>query len=266
MRPYSDKQNVQAKAYYSDRFYKSPQLPKERPSSDKVFNEDVKSLKAKFKLGETYIQRGQLVVFIEPKDIKAVLKHLKEELDYEFLSEMSAIDWLAKSNQFEIFYQLLSLGKKKRLRVKFFVDKNEAVESVVSVFNSADWAEREMYDMFGIYVNNHPYLKRLIMPDDWTGHPLLKTYPLIGDEAGQWYEIDTIFGKEYRDVVGPEIRDTRRVDQKDTTQFARVGAEVAYGAKPSNTKTDYSEFQEEGGVPFITRFTKDRQKILKHRK
>jgi NADH-quinone oxidoreductase subunit C len=104
------------------------------------------------------------------------------------------------------------------------------------------------------------------MPDDWTGHPLLKTYPLIGDEAAQWYEIDTIFGKDYREVVGPEIRDTKRIDPKDTTQFARVGCEVAYGTKPSTKKTDFGEFQEEGGVPFVTRFTKDRQKTLKNRK
>jgi len=266
MRAYTDKQNAQAKAYYSDRFYKSPQLPKEDPSTDEIFAEDIKSLESKFKISESYIQKGQLVLFIEPSDIKAVMLHLKDELDYDFLSELSAIDWLAKSNQFEIFYQMLSMKKRKRLRVKYFIDNGAAVDSIVDVFKSANWAEREMYDMYGVVANNHPYMKRLIMPDDWTGHPLLKTYPLIGDEAASWYEIDTIFGKDYREVVGPEIRDTKRVDAKDTTQFARVGSEVAYGAKASNEKTDFSEFQEEGGVPFITRFTKDRQKTLKNRK
>jgi NADH-quinone oxidoreductase subunit C len=194
------------------------------------------------------------------------MKMLRDELEYDFLSEMSAVDFLAKSNEFEIFYQMLSMTKRKRLRVKYKIEKGQAVDSIVEVFNSANWAEREMFDMFGIIANNHPYMKRLIMPDDWTGHPLLKTYPLIGDEAASWYEIDTIFGKEHREVVGPEIRDTKRVDQKDTKNFARVGKEVAYGAKPSNEKTDFSEFQEEGGVPFITRFTKDRQKTLKNRK
>jgi NADH-quinone oxidoreductase subunit C len=266
MRAYTDKQNAQAKAYYSDRFYKSPQLPQERVSSDKVFNADLKSLKEKFKINKSYIQRGQMVLYINPSDIKAVMTHLKDELDYDFLSEMSAVDFLAKSNQFEIFYQMLSMKKRKRLRVKYLINNGEAVDSIVDVFKSADWAEREMFDMFGIVANNHPYMKRIIMPDDWTGHPLLKTYPLIGDEAAQWYEIDTIFGKEHREVVGPEIRDTKRIDPKDTTQFARVGCEVPYGAKPSTKKTDFGEFQEEGGVPFITRFTKDRQKILKNRK
>ncbi len=266
MRAYSDKQNAQAKAYYSDRFFKTPQLETLKVSSDEVFFKDLKSIEAKFDISKAYVQRAQLVLFINPKDNKKVLKHLRDELDYTMLCELSAIDWLAKSNQFEIFYQMLSMKKRKRLRVKMFIDKDEAIESVVSIFKSANWAEREMYDMYGVRSNNHPYLKRLIMPDDWTGHPLLKTYPLIGDEAGQWYEIDTIFGKEYRDVVGPEIRDTKAVDLKDTKNFARVGCEVPYGAKASTKKTDFGEFQEEGGVPFITRFKKDSFKILKNRK
>lgn len=266
MRAYTDKQNAQAKAYYSDRFYKAPQLPQEKVSSDKVFAADLKVLKEKFKVSKSYIQKDQMVLFIEPSDVKAVMLTLRDELEYDFLCEMSAIDWLAKSNQFEIFYQMLSMTKRKRLRVKFFIDKKEAVESVSEIFNSANWAEREIYDMYGVIVNNHPCMKRLIMPDDWTGHPLLKTYPLIGDEAAQWYEIDIIFGKDYREVVGPEIRDTKKVDTKDTKNFARVGHEVPYGTAPSSKKTDFSEFQEEGGVPFITRFTKDRQKTLKNRK
>ncbi len=266
MRAYTDKQDVQAKAYHSDRFYKSPQLAKDKVSTDEIFSADLKSLEESFEISESYIQKGQMVLFIKPSDIKAVMKYLRDELEYDFLSEMSAIDWLAKSNQFEVFYQMLSIKKRKRLRVKFFIDNGEAVESICDIFNSANWAEREMYDMFGIVANNHPYMKRLIMPDDWEGYPLLKTYPLIGDEAAQWYEIDLIFGKEHRDVVGPEIRDTKRVNQKDTTQFARVGSEVPYGAKASNEKTNFSEFQEDGGVPFITRFRKDLQKTLKKRK
>ena len=266
MRTYSDKQNVQKKAYYSDRFYKSPQLSKEKVSSDKIFNADLKSLQEKFKISQSYIQKGQMVLFIEPGDIKAVMIHLKEELEYDFLCEMSAVDFVAKSNQFEIFYQMLSMKKRKRLRVKYVIENGEAVESIVDIFKSANWAEREMYDMFGIPLNGHPYPKRLLMPDDWSGYPLLKTYPLAGDEAASWYEIDLIFGKEHREVVGPEIRDTKRVDQKDTTQFARVGSEVPYGAKASNEKTNFSEFQEDGGVPFITRFKKDLQKTLKKRR
>jgi len=100
----------------------------------------------------------------------------------------------------------------------------------------ANFAEREMYDMFGIVANNHPELKRILMPEDWVGHPLLKTYPLQGDEAASWYEVDKIFGKEYRDVIGPELRDPSRIDRGDTQRFARVGKEVPFGADPELLK------------------------------
>jgi len=265
MREYKNRKNAQAKAYYSDRFYSAPPVPTTDVATDEVFAADLKSLESKFKISKSYIQAGQMVLFINPEDIKAIMIHLKEELEYNFMSEMSAIDFLEKSGEFEIFYQMLSMTKRKRLRVKFSIKHGEAVETISDVFSSADWAEREMFDMFGIIVNNHPYLKRLIMPEDWHSYPLLKSYPLIGDEAGQWYEIDTIFGKEHRAVVGPEIRDTKRVDAKDTTQFARVRHEVPYGEAPSSKPTNYAQFQEDGGVPLITKFNVE-QKILKDRK
>ena len=266
MRAYSNKKNAQAKSYYTDRFYAMPQIPREDVSSDEIFAADLELLSGKFKINNSFIERGQLVLIIEPSDIVAFMTSLKDDLDYTFLSEMSANDFLEKSAEFEIFYQMLSVKKRKRLRVKYRIKDGDAVDTITDVFKSANWAEREMYDMFGIVANNHPYMKRIIMPDDWSGHPLLKSYPLIGDEAGQWYEIDTIFGKEYREVVGPEIRDTKRVDPKDTKNFAKVGHEVGYGEKPSNKPTDFGEFQEEGGVPFITRFTKANQKTLSRRK
>ena len=265
MRKYQNRKNAQAQAYYSDRFYAAPPVPTTDVETDEVFAADLKSLESKFKISKSYIQAGQMVLFIKPEDIKAIMIHLKEALAYDFMSEMSAIDFLEKRGEFEIFYQMLSMTKRKRLRVKFAIKEGQAVESIVDVFSCANWAEREMFDMFGIIVNNHPYLKRLIMPEDWHGYPLLKTYPLIGDEAGQWYEIDTIFGKEHRAVVGPEIRDTKRVDPKDTTQFARVRHEVPYGEAPSAKPTNYAQFQEDGGVTLITKFNGE-TKILKERK
>ncbi len=267
MRRYTDKTNVQAKSYHTDRFHQRPQTPKFDPQTDEVFAEDVKSLEARFELEDAYIEIDQLVVIIKPEDNKAVMTHLRDKCDYTFLSEMSAIDYLAQDGEFEIFYQLLSMKKRKRMRVKCRIKQNQAIESLYDVYKSADWAEREMYDMFGVIVNNHPYMKRILMPEDWHGHPLLKTYPLQGDEAAQWYEIDKIFGKEYRDVVGPEDRDTKRIDPKDTKHFARIGYEVPYGAKPISKPDEvYEDFQEENGVFLITRFTKKNQKILRDRK
>jgi NADH-quinone oxidoreductase subunit C len=131
------------------------------------------------------------------------------------------------------------------MRVKCRIKPEQAIESVVDVYKSANFAEREMYDMFGIYVNNHPYLKRILMPEDWQGHPLLKTYPLQGDEFASWYEVDKIFGKEYRDIIGPENRDPARIDRYDTKRFSRVGYEVPFGADISEGEKpnpiEYSE-------------------------
>lgn len=106
-----------------------------------------------------------------------------------------------------------------------------------------------MYDMLGVKLNNHPYPKRILMPDDWEGHPLQKSYPLQGDEFAQWYEVDKIFGKEYRDIIGPENRDPAMVDEKDTFNFARVGHEVPFGeALEGETPVQYQEDKKPFGV------------------
>ncbi len=264
MREYKDKNNLQKKPYYSDRFWVAPQVPKESVDSDEVFAKDVESLKRNFEIKEAYIQRGQLVVYIDPEDNSEVLKHLRDELDYNFLSELSAIDWLAQRGEFEIFYQLLSTSKRKRMRVKCYIKEKEPLKSVYTIYKSADWAEREMYDMFGVRVAGHYNLKRILMPDDWHGHPLRKSYPLHGDEQAQWYEIDKIFGKEYRDVIGPEERDSARVDESDTYNFARIRHEVPFGEEPSKeeVKTDY---QEDDGVFLVKKLKKEDSKIVKER-
>jgi NADH-quinone oxidoreductase subunit C len=263
MRAYKPKDNVQAKAYYTDRFYVSPQVPKEEVSSDTVFAADLEVLKAKFEVKDAYIQVGQMVVYINPQDIYGVLELLRDELSYTQLSEMSAIDWLAKDGTFEIFYQMLSMTKRKRLRIKYFIKKGEAVDSVEKLFRCADWSEREMYDMFGIEANGHPFMKRILMPYDWQGHPLLKTYPLQGDEFAAWYEVDKIYGKEARDIIGPEIRDTARVDRYDSERFARLGFEVPKGTKITGDEPrNVDSYQEEGGVFLIKKFDKESSKIV----
>jgi len=107
------------------------------------------------------------------------------------------------------------------------------------------------------------------MPDDWEGHPLRKTYPLEGDEFAQWYEVDKIFGKEARDIIGPENRDPARIDRYDTERFARLGHEVPRGA-PAEESEKAEEtpvrYQEEEGVFMIEKFSPERSKVLERRK
>ncbi len=242
MRKYVPKDNVQGKSYYTDRFWVAPRVPREEVR-DAHFTGVVATLGVLVK--EAHVELGQLIVHIEARDNVAVIKVLKETCGYTQCSEQSAVDYLAKDGEFELFYQLLNVNEAKRVRVLCRIKKGEAIESIVPLFNSANFAEREMFDMFGIKVNNHPFLKRILMPDDWEGHPLLKTYPLHGDEFASWYEVDKIFGKEYRDIIGPENRDPAKVDRHDTKRFARIGYEVPFGvdntAGETQKEIEYSE-------------------------
>ena len=263
MRAYTPKDDVQAKAYYTDRYYVAPQVPKSPVESDEVFAADLEAIKAKFEVVDAYIQVEQMVVFIKPEDNFGVLELMKEELSYEQLSELSAIDWIAKDNKFEIFYQMLSMKKRKRIRVKMFIENGQAVNSVEKLYRSADWSEREMFDMFGIEANGHPFMKRILMPYDWQGFPLLKTYPLEGDEFAAWYEVDKIYGKEAREEIGPEIRDTARVDRYDSERFARLGHEVPKGTEITGNEPKNTEnYQEDSGVFMIKKFDKETSVVI----
>ena len=257
MRAYTPKDNVQKKAYYTDRYYVSPQVSKTEVQTDEVFAKDLEAIKAKFDVLDSYIQVEQMVVFINPEDNYKVLELMKDELEYTQLSEMSAVDFIADRDGFEIFYQMLSMNKRKRVRVKMFIKNGDTVNSVEKLFRSADWSEREMFDMFGIEANGHPFMKRILMPYDWQGYPLLKTYPLQGDEFAAWYEVDKIYGKEAREAIGPELRDTAKVDRYDSERFSRLGYEVPKGTKITGNEPKHDEsYQEEGGVFLIKKFDK----------
>ncbi len=269
MRKYTPKSDVQKKSYFNDRFFISPQTPKRCYSEDEIYASDVQALQSKFEIINAYIEITELVVIIKPEDNVELLTFLRDELAYEMCMELSAIDYIATKGGFEIFYEMLSLIKNRRVRVKTFIRQKQPIETIYSVFKMASWSEREMYDMYGVKVTNHPNMKRIIMPDDWYDYPLRKSYPLIGDEIAQWYEIDKIFGKEYREVVGPEIRDCANVDRYDTKRFSRLGHEVPYGVditngeEPEHTPLAY---QEEGGVPVIRKLHEDESKILEKRR
>jgi len=241
MRKYTPKDNVQKKSYYTDRYWVAPRVPRTEVEAESHFADVVKAVGRKAK--ESYVSVGQLVIHIKAADNFEVIQTLKEVCGYTQCSEQSAVDYLAKDGEFELFWQLLNVTEAKRVRVVTRLKENEAIESIEPIFKSANFAEREMFDMFGIKVNNHPFLKRIIMPDDWEGHPLLKTYPLQGDEFASWYEVDKIFGKEYRDVIGPENRDPARIDRYDTKRFSRVGYEVPFDG-------DISEGEKENPIEY----------------
>ncbi len=272
MRAYKPKDDVQKKSYYNDRFYITPTLARASVYSDSVLAEDVSSLSNVVEVIESYIEMDHLVIIINQEDNVKTIKHLKEIRAYDFMVELTAVDYIAQRGGFEIVYEMLSTSKHKRIRVKAFLKQGLAIETVEPLFRMADWSEREMYDMYGVVANNHPNMKRILMPDDWIDHPLLKTYPLEGDEAASWYEVDKIFGVEARDIVGPELRDAACVDRYDTERFARLGHEVHKGTDISDGEPDTPiRYQEEGGVQLfgkklVTPFDEIETTYLKERR
>ncbi len=124
---------------------------------------------------------GEVTLFIEPARIVDVCRHLKDEQKFVRLSSVTAVDWFPAEPRFEVVYHLQSIERNLRLRLKCRVSGTDAeIDSVTSVWRSANWYERETFDMFGIRFRNHPDLKRILMPDDWDGYPLRKDYPVHG--------------------------------------------------------------------------------------
>lgn len=267
MREYKPKDDVQRKSYFSDRFYVTPSLPRKDINSDEIFAKDFEEINYRISVKEAYIEHTHLVVIIDKSFLISCVKLLKDELEYDMLMELSAIDYLASKGGYEVFYEFLSLSKHKRLRIKCFLAKDEYIESLTPYFDSANWSEREMYDMLGVKVTNHPNMKRIIMPDDWYDHPLKKTYPLQGDEAASWYEVDKIFGKEARDIIGPEQRDPAAIDRYDTTRFARLGHEVPFGMDISQFEPETPiSYEEKDGNTLVKKLKPEESVVLKRRR
>ena len=123
---------------------------------------------------------GQLSIRIQPTLILDVCAALRSdsETPFNYLSDLTCVHYPdRKEAPFEVVYNLYSISKNERVRLKAAAD-GEGIDSVTSVWPSADWPEREVYDLFGVVFRNHPDLRRILLPPDWEGHPLRKDYPL----------------------------------------------------------------------------------------
>ncbi len=126
-------------------------------------------------------ERGELTLEIAPPKIAAVCEFLKSGRGYNFLSDLTATDWFPVEPRFHLAYHLYSLGTHQSLRLKVkLAGDDPRVESICAVWPGANWYERELFDLFGIFFTGHPDLRRILMPDDWEGHPLRKDYPMEG--------------------------------------------------------------------------------------
>jgi NADH-quinone oxidoreductase subunit C len=131
------------------------------------------------------VDRGELTLHIVPERIADVCRTMRDDeaLRFELCSSVSGVDYLGAEDgrRLHVVYHLTSMTYRRRIRLEVAVTaENPAVPSVTSVYPTADWQEREAYDMFGIRFEGHPNLTRILMPDDWEGHPQRKDYPLGG--------------------------------------------------------------------------------------
>ena len=130
---------------------------------------------------EAVVFRNQSCMTLAKQSLIAVCEFLKtnEGGAYVFLTDETAVDYPKRDKRFEITYQLYSFRLNNRLRLKVMAAEGEQVPSVTRLWPAANWLEREVYDMFGVLYEGHPDLKRILLPDGWTGHPLRKDYDIL---------------------------------------------------------------------------------------
>jgi NADH-quinone oxidoreductase subunit C len=131
-------------------------------------------------LADAKFDRDELTLTIVPEQIRAAAATV-QAAGYNFFEDLTAVDWFPSSPRFQLSYHLLSHAFKERLRLRVLVEEaRPSVQSIVPVWPAANYYEREVFDLFGIRFDEHPNLRRIMMPDDWQGHPLRKDYPVEG--------------------------------------------------------------------------------------
>jgi len=125
---------------------------------------------------------GDWTLIVPLARLLEVARHLREAPDaaFDMCSDVTASDWPPRAERFDVIYCLYSTRHRHRVRVKVKAAENQPVPSVTGIWRSADWLEREVFDMFGVNFTGHPDRRRILMPDDWQGHPQRKDYPLEG--------------------------------------------------------------------------------------
>jgi NADH-quinone oxidoreductase subunit C len=137
-------------------------------------------------------------VYAPADQIVATCQALRDSLNFEVLVEVTCADYLPRAPRYEVVYHLLSVSKRERLRVKVRVAADATLATVQGVYPSAGWLEREVWDMFGIVFDGHNDLRRLLMPEDWEGHPQRKDYPVQIQKAAQTYAPLEVSEEQFR--------------------------------------------------------------------
>ena len=143
-------------------------------------------------INTTKIKHNQIYIEIDKEDLVDVLLFVKTNKDAKFrqLIDITVVDYPEEAQRFKIVYLLLSHEFNQRLILSYFIGENEIISSITSIFPSANWMEREVFDMYGVKFKNHPDLRRILTDYGFKGHPLRKDFPLTGFNEVRYSEKD----------------------------------------------------------------------------
>ena len=128
---------------------------------------------------------GQNYMIVEPSIVSELLQVLRDREKFDYCVDITAVHYPEREKQFDVLWILYSFPRNERIRVKIMISDGESVPSAVPIWATANWLEREVFDMFGIRFAGHPDLKRILLPDGWKGYPLRKDYGIIQQDQ-EW--------------------------------------------------------------------------------
>jgi len=148
-----------------------------------------RDLKERFgdRISETSTYLGQNFIVTKPEAAIPVLEYLKLEADFDYLVDITAVDWPKRAERFDVVYIVYSFARNERVRIKTYIADGYKPETAVGVHLTANWLEREVYDMYGIEFAGHPDMRRILLPEDWQGFPLRKEYGII-QQDDRWVQ------------------------------------------------------------------------------
>jgi NADH-quinone oxidoreductase subunit C len=177
-----------------------------------------------------WVERGELTITASAGEIVRVLRFLRDDSRCQFwcLIDITAVDWPARENRFDVVYHLLSPKQNQRIRIKIETDEATPVPSAIEVFPAANWYERETYDLYGVLFTGHPDMRRLLTDYGFEGHPLRKDFPLTGFVEVRWDDM------QKRVVYEPvrltqEFRNFDFLSPWEGTEYPLPGNEKAKG-------------------------------------
>lgn len=175
---------------------------------------------------------GELEIMIHPDGVIPVLTFLRDHTNAQFknMADLTAVDIPTRENRFEIIYNLLSLRFNARIRVKTYADELTPVESIVSVHKAANWYEREVWDMYGVFFANHPDLRRILTDYGFEGHPFRKDFPLSG-------YVEVRYDDEVKRVVAEPVQLSQ--------EFRKFDLSSPWEAFPAHREAQESDREEE---------------------